>query len=232
MSNNIRVLIIEDDPGICEIQTRFVERVPGFEVIGLANTIADADEMLAILSPQLVLLDIYFPDGNGIDLLWKIRKDYHDTDIILITAAKEIEPLQEALRGGVFDYILKPVVFSRFESTLNRYFAYKKRLSTLTKLDQKDVDAFLNSSSESTKEATANTPKGIDPLTLTKIKDMLTDLDSNGISADQLGKNLGVSRTTARRYLEYMVSLDLVEPRLDYGTVGRPERRYYRCNSI
>ena len=116
----IQIVIIEDDEKIAEIQRIFTEKIKGFTVTGIAHSIDEGEEMLQVLRPDLVLLDIFFPDGNGLELLWKIRKKYKETDIVLITAAKEIDIFQEALRGGVFDYILKPLNFTRFQNMLNR----------------------------------------------------------------------------------------------------------------
>jgi response regulator of citrate/malate metabolism len=112
-----RVLIADDDPRITEIHYHYVRKFEGFEVIGLSNTLEDTKLQIEVMEPQLLLLDIYFPDGSGIELLKEIRLRSQALDIIPITAAKEVRLLQEALRGGVFDYILKPVVFSRFEQT-------------------------------------------------------------------------------------------------------------------
>ena len=99
--DNLSVVIAEDDSKISEIQTRFIEKIDGFEVVGIANTIAESEEMIDVFQPDLVLLDVYFPDGSGVDLLWKIRRLYKNTDVIFITAAKEVAVLQDAIRGGV-----------------------------------------------------------------------------------------------------------------------------------
>ena len=107
----IRVLIVEDDMRISELHQRFVEKLAEFEVVGVANNIADASEMIEILQPDLVLLDLFFPEGNGMDLLKQVRSSEQSCDVILVTAAREMSSLQEALRGGVFDYIIKPVFF-------------------------------------------------------------------------------------------------------------------------
>ncbi|MBU2511382.1 response regulator [bacterium] len=223
----IQVLIVEDDRRVSEIQRLFTEKVSGFSVIGIALSIAEAEEMLAILKPDLVLLDIYFPEGNGIDLLWKIRSHYRSVDVILITAAKEVNILQEAIRGGVFDYILKPIVFDRFRNTLNKFFDYRSKITEMKTVDQLDVDGLLHP----VKPATSNEdlmPKGIDAITLEKIITVIDTMAEVGITADKVGKLIGVSRTTARRYLEYLVSSGTVGADLSYGTVGRPERIYLR----
>ena len=68
------VLIVEDDPKIAEIHQHFTEKVEGFEVVGIAVSIADAEKMSQLLMPDLVLLDYYFPDGQGTDILWRILR--------------------------------------------------------------------------------------------------------------------------------------------------------------
>lgn len=223
----IRVLIVEDDKKVAEIQSLFTEKVKEYTVIGIAHSIADAEEMLRILKPDLVLLDIYFPEGNGIDLLWKIRSRYRGMDVILITAAKEVNVLQEAIRGGVFDYILKPIEFGRFQSTLNKYYEFRSKITDMKTLDQRDVDGLLHPvKPEPTDELSM--PKGIDSITLEKIINVMDKGSKTGVSAEKIGELVGVSRTTARRYLEYLVSSGIVKADLSYGTVGRPERTYLR----
>ena len=221
----IQVLIVEDDKRVSEIQRLFTEKVAGFSVVGIAHKISEAEEMLEILKPDLVLLDIYFPESSGIDLLWTIRSKYKTSDVILITAAKEVNILQEAIRGGVFDYILKPIVFDRFQSTLFKYLEYRGKITEMKTFDQKSVDGLLHP----VKPEASNTeemPKGIDAITLEKIISVLESLLEEGITAEKVGTQVGVSRTTARRYLEYLVSGGIVGADLCYGTVGRPERIY------
>lgn len=222
----VQVVIVEDDIKIADIQKHFIEKIDGFEVTGIAYSISEAEEILGILKPNLVLLDIYFPDGNGIDLLWKIRSQYRETDVILITAAKEAETLQEAIRGGVFDYILKPVVFNRFRSTLKEYRTHLKNLSDMEEINQDDVDRLLHPKPIAHDETQEN-PKGIDSITLRKIENVMSRSESHGYTADQVGEIIGTSRTTARRYLEYLVSRGVISTDLSYGTVGRPGRVYH-----
>jgi len=221
----ITTLIVEDDVKIAEIQRIFTEKIAGYLVVGIANTIVEAEEMVAVLEPDLVLLDIFFPDGSGIDLLWKIRGYKKRTDVILITAAKEVEYFEEGLRGGVFDYILKPLVFSRFEDTLEKYRAQRSKLEAIRTISQKEVDGVLHQSARNL-PGSAEMPKGIDPITLKKVESIFTDLDNKGISAEKAGALIGVSRTTSRRYLEYLVSAGLIHADLSYGAQGRPERLY------
>ncbi len=224
----IRVLVVEDDPRISELHMRFVQKVAGFEVVGVANSIGDAHEMIDILEPDLVLLDLFFPQGNGLELLRDLRSGDQPCDVILITAAREMGPLQEALRGGIFDYIIKPVHFPRFAEALDNYRIYLQRLQAGGPLEQKDVDRLLRVA-QSSDPVVSEMPKGIDPLTLAKVRKVFAEPDCADLNAEEVGKQVGISRSTARRYLEYLVSDGILQADLIYGVVGRPERRYLRC---
>ncbi|AVP84822.1 response regulator [Aeromonas hydrophila] len=217
----IKILIVEDDPAIAEIHRRFVQRLAGFEVLGVALTLFDAREQIEILKPDLVLLDVWLPDGEGFALLRELRQAEASLDVILLTAAREAGALQEAMRLGVVDFILKPVVFERLRDTLDKYCQSCAALAALADIDQQAVDALLGTPLQQV--AAGGLPKGIDGLTLQRVLAALTGV---GASAEEIGNRVGVSRTTARRYLEFLVGQQLASPELEYGTVGRPERRY------
>ncbi|MEJ2766257.1 response regulator [Photobacterium sp. MCCC 1A19761] len=228
MTTPISIVIAEDDPKIAEIQRRFIEKIDGFEVIGIAHSLDDARDLLEVLQPQLLLLDNQFPTGTGLELLRELRAESTHTDVILITAAKEVDTLRTAMHNGVFDYILKPVVFERLKSSLNHYAAHLSKLADMDSLIQSEVDGLLQSTAPDTATTTApRLPKGIDALTLEKIRKVLAS-PGQSLNAEQVGQKIGASRTTARRYLEYMVSADELCAEVAYGSVGRPERRYRR----
>lgn len=225
---SINVVIAEDDPKIAEIQKRFLERIEGFELIGIAHGLEEAEDLIDVMQPELLLLDIQFPTGTGLDLLRKIRSENSRLDVILITAAKEVETLREAMRGGVFDYILKPLVFERLQETLDNYRTHLSKLQAMESLQQTDVDRLLPRTGKPAVTVTdtqVRLPKGIDGLTLDKVQQVLS-MTAASLSAEEVGEQIGASRTTARRYLEYLVSTGVLEAEVNYGTVGRPERRY------
>jgi two-component system CitB family response regulator len=223
--NSIRTIIAEDDPRIAEIQHRFLEKLDGFEAIGLAHNLEDCREMIDILEPDLILLDIHFPDGNGLEFLKSLRDENLNIDVILVTAARDVESVKSAMHGGVFDYIVKPLEFSRMRDSLIRYQDHFERLNALDTVQQSDIDGLLPRTK--TNRAANFLPKGIDALTLNKVRELFQSLpDSRG--AEMVGQNIGVSRTTARRYLEYLVSTNELVVDVSYGGVGRPERHYCR----
>jgi two-component system CitB family response regulator/two-component system response regulator DcuR len=161
------------------------------------------------------------------DLLKQIRSSEQPCDVILITAAREMSSLQEALRGGVFDYIIKPVFFPRFQESLQKFYDYSRQLQAGGALEQKDVDRLLHPHHLATTESGA-IPKGIDALTLGKVRKVFDSTERQNLNAEEVGKEVGISRSTARRYLEFLVTEGFLKADLIYGVVGRPERRYLR----
>jgi CitB family two-component system response regulator CitT len=225
-----KVLIVEDDFRVAEITRQFVEKVEEFEVLHICKTAVETKEYLKQSSlPDLILLDVYIPDVEGLDLFWFIRKNYSQIEIIMMTAAKEVSTIEETLRGGTFDYIVKPVEFSRFKQTLTRFLNQRTLLSSKEEMNQEEIDRLTGVKFNQEGAAASNSsvlPKGIDRLTLEKIKAIMSQYKEIGITAVELGEKIGASRSTARRYLEYLVSTKAVEAELKYGDVGRPERRY------
>ncbi|MEE6450126.1 response regulator [Gottfriedia acidiceleris] len=224
----IEVLIVEDDSRIAEIHQRFIERIEGFSVIGIATNYQEAVDLIEILKPQLVLLDVYFPDMNGLDFLQWMKKNSILADVIMITASKEIDSVNKALHYGVFDFIIKPVIFDRFKKSLIRYANYSNKVQSLQSksayLTQEEIDGLIGKNNSVIEEQSIY-PKGIDKLTLDKVLLVINEVH-NGMTAENIGLEIGVSRTTARRYLEYLVSEGKVLADLAYGTIGRPERVY------
>lgn len=234
MKDTYTVLIVEDDFRVAEINRKFIEKMEKFTVFGVAKTGEEMMEQLnnAQSSPDLILLDVYIPDVEGLELLWAIRNHYHEVDVIMMTAAKEVSTIEEALRGGAFDYIVKPIEFERFAWTFERYDRQRMMLTDKEEMDQAEIDRLMGASEAQQTPGSPKheLPKGIDEITLNTIKDILAKTKDQGITASTLGEKIGASRSTARRYLEYLVSTNAAKTELKYGDVGRPERRYIFLN--
>jgi response regulator of citrate/malate metabolism len=232
----LRVLIVEDDYRVARVNQGFVASVEGFAVAGIAHTAAEAEQLVAELQPELIILDLYLPDGSGLDLLRRLRSGGQPADVIVVTAAKEGATVQEALRAGAVDYILKPYRLERFAGALRRYLEYRRQMAGAAEVEQEQVDRLLalRPAGPGTVPATAAapgllpagaSPKGIDPLTLEKVVQTLRGTD-RALTAEEFGLLAGLSRTTARRYLEYLVGVGRCRVEAAYGSVGRPERLY------
>lgn len=222
----IHVAIAEDDFRIASIQEEFLKQLNGFMLIGKALNAADTLTLLEKKQVDVLLLDIYMPDMLGTELLPILKSRFPRTDIIMITAASEREMLQEALRYGVFHYLIKPVSLEKFTSVLTQYKKKKQLLSTTNQVTQDVVDAYFAGNVQPSSQA-APLPTGIDSVTLNRVSDVLSSL-SSGVSIEEMGNQIGASRTTARRYLEYLVTIGKCRVEHEYGIVGRPERRYFQ----
>lgn len=221
--DNFDVLIVEDEAGIADFHTFYLNQMPRFRPVGVAKSCSEARTMLRLLKPKLVILDNYLPDGKGLDLLKEMISYRHAPDVIFITAASDMDTVRESVRCGVFDYLLKPISYDRFQDSLERYLKYTSSLKASDNINQRHVDQLFNFQSKN--EFHSNLPKGIDELTLQKIRDIFFD---NTIShtAESLGKLVGISKTTARRYLEYCITTNFLQATIQHGHVGRPERIY------
>ncbi len=226
----VTTIIAEDDLQNAEIINKFIERIDAFNVIGISQSLTQIKEMADIVKPDLILLDNYFPDGNGTQLLQHIRQQNLQIDIIMITASKDAITIRDAIHGGIFDYIIKPISYNRLENSLEKYLNYFSKLHNTETLAQEEIDNLLKRNPYQSSSPELRLPKGIDPLTLEKIRKRLTTT-SQTFTAEELGKIIGMSRTTSRRYLEYLVSLKEVVADVNYGNIGRPERLYKKSKN-
>lgn len=225
--NLIQVMIVEDDAIAAKVYRQFTEKIEGFDVSSVAHSANEALAYLRTFKPQLILLDIYLPDMNGIDLLREIRTNYRGIDVIPITAANDAETVTEAIRGGVFSYLIKPIDVNKFTDELTRYRQTIKQLQRKKKMDQHEIDSFFSLADHSGTKRTSEKqlPKGIDKFTLQRVRDTLR-VKKGTVSAEELAVLLGITDSTSRKYLEYLSSIDEVEVEIQYGMVGRPERKY------
>ena len=219
----IRTLVVDDDYRVADLHCAYVERVPGFEVAGTAHTGAAALLSVDQLRPDLVLLDIYLPDISGLEVLQRLRDDdHHPFDVVAITAAREVESLRAAMRGGVVHYLVKPFLFPTFEEKLLSYAAAHERMTRIGTAEQGDVDRIFGALRSNRNESL---PKGLSDSTLDLIIQVLGKSQS-GLPAAAVAEAAGVSRVTARRYLDHLCQLGRAELAMRYGGPGRPEHRY------
>lgn len=217
-----RVLLIEDDPMVQEINKQFVEQVDGFTVVGSASNGKTGIDFIKKEKPDLALIDIYMPNQDGITTIKQIRSKGLDTDVIAITAASDIETVRHVLRLGAIDYIMKPFKFERIKQALMNYQTYQLKLKEKESITQQELDTLLF---QQNKQEQKHIPKGLNVLTLEKIISYLKE-QNQAISAEEVAEGIGIARVTARRYLEYMEQSGAVKIHIEYGGIGRPINRY------
>lgn len=224
--NPIKVVIAEDDFRVAEIHEKFLKKFTEMDVIGRALNGEQTLQLVAETSPDLLILDVYMPDMLGSDLLPIIRERFPKVNIIIVTAATDKSILEKALSYGVENYLIKPVNRERFDEVIEDYIKKHSLLTSKQEVDQNYIDLLFGHKKPIKVKKATGLPKGIDDITLGKVKNVLLN-QNQGLSAEEVGNELGVSRITARRYLEYLTSIRETKAEVVYGTVGRPERKYY-----
>ena len=99
------ILIIDDEPIIRQLLARMME-LEGYEVFQAADR-ASGLKLLTAKTPQLVLCDVFLPDGNGVEMVKEIKELQPETEVILLTAHGNIPDGVQAIKNGAFDYITK-----------------------------------------------------------------------------------------------------------------------------
>jgi response regulator of citrate/malate metabolism len=221
----IGVVIVDDDFMVAKVHSGFIAALDGFEVVGTASTGEAAIREIERLRPDLVLLDVYLPDMTGLDVLHRLRAAGSTSDVIVISAARDVESIRSALHGGVLHYLVKPFDRRTFEARMRDYAALRGRLEELDEVGQGDVDRIFGGPTGPA-PVVPSTPKGISPETLELVRGALGGAGAEGLSATECSERTGLARVSARRYLEQLVADQQAEVRQRYGTAGRPERRF------
>ncbi|MCX5423769.1 response regulator [Streptomyces sp. NBC_00078] len=216
----IRVLVVEDDPVAADAHLMYVGRVPGFVAVGKAHTGAEARRLLDRTPVDLLLLDLHLPDVHGLQFARSLRAAGHHADVIAVTSARDLTVVREGVSLGVVQYVLKPFTFATLRDRLVRYAQFHAAVGEAS--GQDEVDRALASLRA---PSPAALPKGLSSPTLERVTVALRDCGA-GLTAAALAEAVGISRITARRYLEHLVDAGRAARNPQYGTVGRPELQY------
>ncbi|MBD3006305.1 response regulator [Streptomyces sp. 5-10] len=223
----LEVLVVDDDVRVARVNAAYVGKVAGFRVAGQAHTAADA---LAFLEGaqgshvDLVLLDHYLPDETGLSLVRRLRQLGHHTDIIMVTAARDIATVQAAMRHGALQYLVKPFTFAGLRAKLEGYAALRRALEGDGEAGQDQVDRIFGALGGAS-AGPAELPKGHSALTADLVREVLRGAEGP-LSAQEVAERASLSRQTAQRYLKLLERTGRVRLSLKYGETGRPEHRY------
>jgi response regulator of citrate/malate metabolism len=224
----IQVMIVEDDPMVREINSRFLEKLPNFKLTNAVSSIKEAQEFLYHNKVDLILLDIYLPKENGIDLLKWLRKNEMETDVIFITADKTSSMVQEAFRYGAVDYLIKPFTFDRFKESMINYKERYYSIKDFDTIEQNELDKYMfkNTSGNEKENFDNYIEKGINKYTYNIIWIIVEKLVDEYATTEEISEKSGVARVTVRKYLEFMLKEGKVEKIIEYGKIGRPQYKY------
>jgi two-component system CitB family response regulator len=215
----IRVLVVDDDFRVADLHAQFVRGVPGFDVVAVAHSALQARAAVQEHAPDLVLLDMYLPDGLGTDLARELA-----ADVMMVTADADAASVRRALGSGVVNYLVKPFAAKQLADRLTAYANYRAHLDGKADLRQVDVDRAARLLREGDLVEGA-VPKGRSPQTARLVAETLRASGTPMTAAD-VATLLGISRPTAQRYLGDLAGAGRADVTLRYGTTGRPEHRY------
>ncbi|MCY1159176.1 MAG: response regulator [Citricoccus sp.] len=226
-----RVLVLEDEQLTADTYVEYLARTGGFEVVHVSPTARDA---LGFLADQMrrggsfgidvVLLDMNLPDGHGLDVLRQMRTAGFTGGVLALTASTELPTIRRAVALGVVQYLVKPFGYQQFAERMRAFRELAAEFAGAGTAPGQDVvdRAFPLSRPAGPPEL----PKGLTEQTLDAVVALLRGAAAEALSAGEVGNAVGTSRVTARRYLEHLYRVGMVERSPRYGTPGRPENEY------
>ncbi len=220
----MKILIVDDDPMVAHINLKFANKA-GYEDVDTAADIESAKERLKQGDIDLVLLDVYLPTGKGTEILKWIRQENLSTDVILITADRSSETVEESMNFGAVDYLIKPFDFDRFQLAMEKFERKRNGFVGKKSVEQDDIDSIFFESVNRNDKVKDILEKGMSEKTYTAILNAIKAIDAS-VTAEDLGDKLGISRVSVRRYLEFMESRGILEMKPIYGKKGRPQHLF------
>ncbi|BBC32353.1 Transcriptional regulatory protein [Streptomyces graminofaciens] len=219
----IEVLVVDDDVRVARVNAAYVGKVAGFHVAGEAHSAAEALSRLeSLVQVDLVLLDHYLPDGTGLAVVQEMRRRGHQTDVIMVTAARDVSTVQAAMRQGALQYLVKPFAFAGLRAKLEAYAELRRTLDGGGEAEQAEVDRIFGALSAG---GEPDLPKGHSATTTEVVRRALMTAEGP-LSAQEIADRTGLSRQTAQRYLKLLERTGRARLTLKYGDAGRPEHRY------
>ncbi|MFC8229364.1 response regulator [Streptomyces sp. NPDC057287] len=218
----IEVLVVDDDVRVARINAAYVSKVPGFRVAAMAHSAAQALARIGEAPIDLILLDHYLPDRNGLAVVRELRALGHHTDVIMVTAARDVATVQAAMRHGALQYLVKPFAYAGLRTKLEAYAALRRTFEGGGEAEQTEVDRLFGALWAT---GGSDLPKGHSTTTADLVRQALRTAEGP-LSAQELAESAGMSRQTAQRYLKLLERTGRVRLSLKYGETGRPEHRY------
>ena len=223
----LKVLIAEADPLLQKLYSDLIAEEHSYSVVKCVSTGPKLFEAIRLFQADLVLLDLYLRDFSAIEGLDELRKEFPRTDYIIASSGEDPELVRKALCQGVFEFLIKPFSFERLRLALRNYQVYHHSLTGRTRpWQQEDLDTLVSMKARDPSWANNRAiPKGLQLKCLNDIEQFLRE-NPDTFSAQEIGDKLGLSRSTARRYLEFLMMSERLVVEYAYRKVGRPEKRY------
>lgn len=222
----IGIAILERDPMVRSILEKYMEKIDGYRIVGMTDSVQEVQKMYTSGDVQLLLGEVCLQDGEALEWIRQLRMQGEPLDCIAVTGTRSYAAFQALMQFGAVDYILKPFTYARFREGLIRYRIYKEDLTPESELEQEALDDFFFAAAGARKTASNRDLQNFSRHTYEQIYEFAREHSDCSFTAGELADAMGVSRITARRYLELMEREKILEVELQYGKVGRPKNRY------
>jgi len=219
----IKVMVVEDDPMVLDITCKYIESIPGFQICAKAGSGVEALELISQKQIDFLVLDIYMPIMSGMEFLSKVRILEMTVDVLFLTADNNMSMINQALKLGAVDYLIKPFSYERFKSALENYEKRFRLFQEKRQVTQEQLDDILKLDMNA---GDNHMQKGIHSKTLELVREYLRNNSQGLLSQNEISEALGLSKVTVRRYMEYLVTTNEVVLQIEYGSVGRPTYTY------
>lgn len=217
-----QTVIVEDDPMVAMLNRTYIERDGRFQVSGDFRDGRSALEWITVHPTDLAVLDVYMPEFTGLELLRQLRSREVQVDAVMVTAATDTKVVDQFLKLGVVDYLVKPFTLQRFQQALEKFCQFRQAMSSQGNVSQADLDKLL-----AVPEGESAIPKGLQERTMERIRQCLLGASARGLTSEEVAGRTGLSAVTARRYLNHMLEMGEVSSRVNYDTGGRPSMMYH-----
>lgn len=221
----MNVIIVEDDPMVAQLNHQYLSQMDDVRVDARFSNGLEAFEYLKTHRVELAIVDMYMPSMNGLEMLRAVRGEGIQTAVIMITAATEMRVVEEALRLGIEDYIIKPFSFSRLQEAVQNYMNKANLVRRRNTADQAVVDQLLRNAfvpDTSIRELR----KGLNARTLLSIESLIRENPEGQHTCESISFASGLSKVTVRNYLNYLMETGALRSSIDYETGGRPRILY------
>ncbi|HET7770986.1 MAG TPA: response regulator transcription factor [Chloroflexota bacterium] len=195
----IRLLLCDDHHLVIEGLRAVLSTDPEVEVVGEARSGREAVRAVELLKPDIVLMDIRMPDGDGIFATRQVKQASPSTSVIMLTMYENPEYLFDAVKAGASGYVLKDV------SGPDLLEAIHTVVDGGSLLNQEVVGKFLRQLAADAQTPPAPLSAGTGPERLTPRELEVLQLIANGLSNKEIGARLSVSVATVKTHLEHIL---------------------------
>ena len=192
----IRVLLVDDHPLFRKGLASLLAREKGFEVVGEAQDGAEALNKAKDCKPDLILMDIYMPGGNGLEATRRIREALSSVKVVILTVSEEDKNLFEAIKYGAHGYLLKKIEPRDLFEMLRGVFRGEAPISRAT------AAKILNEFAVQAQRATEEIPEE----KLSPKEREVIELLTKGWTNKEIGNKLRITENTVKNHLKNILA--------------------------